>query len=236
MKLKGFNKFINESEGFKPIDVDVQSKPKDESVEEETTAVASIEEGDIDVTEIIKKEFPTEMDRIMKSINSLQWELLSGQDVPAAPGLNIKGFIEEFKVPKVDMVAYSGEPRADWIFGTEKEPGAAYTVLGVQGNYANGTYRLFFVDGGNIMIPVGGMRMDASESDDLMIKEGIVDDLDTLWMRNDKEGLMDYISKNIERKRFDPHIEKDLRDYIKSNDIEGLYEYIGMILTKLGKI
>ena len=136
MKLKGFNKFINES--FAPIDVELYE-------------AGQLKAEDLEWIPIAGREFPTEKDAILKSINSLKWESVTGSK-PAGYGLTIKETIQEFKIPKVDQIAYGGTP-----FGTKAEPGAAYSVFGVIGHYINGTRKLFFVDGGSVVIPVASV-------------------------------------------------------------------------------
>ena len=93
MKLKGFNKFINES--FAPIDVELYEEKQ-------------IEAKDLEWIPIADREFPTEKDEILRSINSLKWESVSGSK-PMGYGLTIKETIQEFKIPKVDQIAYGGK-------------------------------------------------------------------------------------------------------------------------------
>jgi hypothetical protein len=80
--------------------------------------------------------------------------LTEGLSLPMCPGLALQNFIKEFRVPKADLYSISREP-----FGTEIEPDAAYCLMAVQGNYKNGTVRLFFVDGGDCLTPVCGVMM-----------------------------------------------------------------------------
>jgi hypothetical protein len=80
--------------------------------------------------------------------------IIDGMSLPICPGMALKNFIREFRVPKADLYSISREP-----FGTEEDPEAAYCLMAVQGNYKNGTYRLFFVDGGDCLTPVCGVKM-----------------------------------------------------------------------------
>lgn len=158
MKLKGFDQYINEN--FKPIDVELYE-------------AEVIKESDIDWMEIIFKEFPTpaEKTNILKSINSLKWEPVGGSK-PMGPGLAIQSTIKEFKIPKVDLIAYGGTP-----FGSDNEPDASYSAFGIQGHYSNGTYRIFFVDKGTEVVTVGSIRIDVEVN---QIAESLVELSDDL--------------------------------------------------------
>lgn len=141
MNLKNFNGFLFEN--------------KLNNIEIEALHESNVSHEDVDWTNVCKNEFPTELDKILASINSLEWEPVSGSK-PMGPALAIKSVIKEFKIPKVSLVAYNGTP-----FGTKDEPGAAYSVFGIEATYTNGKYRLFFVDCGSEIIPVGGVKNDA---------------------------------------------------------------------------
>lgn len=143
MELKGFNQFLNENSEFKNIDIEIN----------ESESKTDIKETDLDWLSVCKKEFPTETNAILKSINSLKWEAISGNK-PMGPGLAIKGVINGFKIPNVDLVAYGGTP-----FGSKEEPSAAYSVFGLQAKWENGLYKHFFIDCGDEVVPVGAIKI-----------------------------------------------------------------------------
>lgn len=158
-KLKGFDVFVNES--FAPIDVELY----------ETAPNTTVTESDIDWSKAMEKDFGDIKDVLLKSINSLVWKQNTQQSVGASAGMAINKIITSYKIPKVDMVATEGEPRIDWIFASKADPTAAYTILGVQGNYSNGTYRIFFVDKGIELTPVGTQIIGVQESESVDLDE-----------------------------------------------------------------
>lgn len=138
MPLKDFDKFISESAEFM------------------TENAATVEPTQVDWIGVGKEYVKTDEDKkkIEKKIKGLKW-----MDIPAAgepalsvgmmPGMGIKTFIKEFKVPKVDKVAI-----ADRGFELSVEKGASYGFYGIQGNYTNGRVRIYVLDAGNVMIPI----------------------------------------------------------------------------------
>lgn len=103
----------------------------------------------------VGKEYTEDMPKIQKLIRSMQWKpIIPGERIAFSPGAAIKNFIKEFKVAAPTMYALPSG-----TFDLEKERGAAYTVLGVQGTYANGTYRFYFVDSGDSLTPIGALKV-----------------------------------------------------------------------------
>jgi hypothetical protein len=75
-------------------------------------------------------------------IDQLAWtETQNSKDVPFSQGYAINAAIKSFQIPKVSAFAYDG------VLGN-------FSVLGIEGNYANGRVRLYFLDRGSDVIAV----------------------------------------------------------------------------------
>lgn len=71
------------------------------------------------------------------------------------------------------------------------------------------------------------------EGDPTTLEEDFQDDLTMKWLSGDKAALSKFVADNID-KMGDPHINKMAKEY--ANDDNKMYDFIEMILTKLGKL
>ena len=78
--------------------------------------------------------------KVEAGIRGLRWRSVEGSH-PASQGLAISAAIREFRIPKVDSVAYSSAL-------------APYDLIGIQGHYTNGRARVYIVDTGSSLTPV----------------------------------------------------------------------------------
>lgn len=105
---------------------------------------------EIEWTNLARTEFGDRLDQIIKAAKGLRWERVP-QSMPFSQGYAIKSVIREFKMPRVDMVAYQGAGP----IGDSKDREAAYSLFGVQANYQDGPTRVLFVDKGTELVPLG---------------------------------------------------------------------------------
>lgn len=68
------------------------------------------------------------------------------------------------------------------------------------------------------------------------INEDYVGDLTTKWLSGDKTDLLSYIKDQMDKVVLDPHIRKAMEQMVADNNEQELYDYVKIILTKLGKI
>lgn len=150
-KLQKFGDYINEN--FEPI--------KEDAINEElspTDDIVSPEGENVDMVPVFDK-YADSKDEVFEIINKLEWEpVTDGMSVPAGPGLSIKGVIRELGIPKVDQIAYTGEP--PMAFAPKDEPGASLSVCGIQGKYKHGKVRFYFVDAGGECTPICAVHVD----------------------------------------------------------------------------
>ena len=135
MALKDFDKFI------------------DESAEFVTEAATTEAPSQVDWIGVGKEFVKTDKDKekIEREMKKLKWIDLPTEgslSLPMMPGMGIKHFIKEFKIPKVDKIAYGGG------FGLSVEPSAGYGFYGVQGNYKNGRVKIYVLDTGVTLVPI----------------------------------------------------------------------------------
>lgn len=106
----------------------------------------------------------------------------------------------------------------------------------------NGTEDDLFI---NILINVakeGGFNLiegiddnNDEEGDLVTIEEDFKEDLTKKWLEGDKAALTQFVTDKMD-KMVDPHINKLAQGFIDKKDDEGMFKFVEMILTKLGKI
>jgi hypothetical protein len=56
------------------------------------------------------------------------------------------------------------------------------------------------------------------------------------WQSDDKSGLMKYVKDRLKTIKNDPHIQSSFEEYVKKNDIKGLYDFVEYLLGRLNII
>ena len=121
---------------------------------------------DIGWTKVGEKHTETQEDknRVSEAIERMDWFDPKGKELAMMPGMGISEAIRELRMPRVQRVAVSNEL-------------APYGLYGIEALYKNGLGRVYIVDEGSSLVPVGSHLIDTDrrprDSQDVRHKEGV---------------------------------------------------------------